>query len=480
MTRKSPIYLIVALILTILVPACNDKSDDEVTITSTYANTAVTSFSLQSDDSVLANLDSVYFSIDLIEARIFNADSLPVGTDVSRLLVSVGTSSAQSCNLTFRIPNTTRDTTINIIDSPNDSINFADGPVLMEVTSYDGMAKRTYEVKVNVHLSVPDTLRWDNFDGRPLPSTLSAPTSQKTVLFNDKAYCFTSDGTSASLSTTATPFDESSWVKKSISLPAGSAVNSIEATTEALYLIDGDDILYSSADGISWTSTGVKMNHIYGGYGSRLLGARHDSDGWKQVTYPATTEISLPAGCPVGGTSPLISYETKWSTSSMAITLGGRMADGSLTGEAWVFDGTSWNEMSTDGIDAREDISIFPYMTIRTDSTNWSVTERSALIALGGKDDSGNASKTVYVSHNFGITWSTADDYLQLPDDIAPFYGAQALIFDTTLPVSRVARPIEEWECPYIYLFGGYTSDGDLINEVQRGVINRFTFKPIY
>lgn len=480
MTRKSPIYLIVALISTIIASACNEKSDDPVTVTETYANTAITSFSLQKDDSVLAHLDSVFFSIDLVGARIFNADSLPKGTDVSRLLVSVGTSSAKSCNLTFRIPNTSRDTTINIIDSPNDSINFANGPVLMEVTSYDGMAKRTYEVKVNVHQSIPDTLKWDNFEGRPLPSTLSGVKYQKTVLFNGKAYCFTSDGVAASLSTTTTPFEESSWVKNATTLPSGTIVNSIEATTEAFYLINADHDLYTSPDGFTWTSTGVKMDHIYGGFGSKLIGARQDADGWKQVTYPASEEKLLPSGCPIEGTSNLVAYETKWSSSPMAITLGGRKADGTLTGEAWVFDGNSWNQLSTTGLNGIEGVTVFPYMTIRTNSTNWKVSERSALIALGGKNGSDNATKVVYVSYDFGITWAIADDYLQLPEEIKPFYGAQTLIFDTTLPVSRVSKPIEEWVCPFIYLFGGYSSNGTLINGLQRGVINRYTFKPVY
>ena len=127
-----------------------------------------------------------------------------------------------------------------------------------------------------------------------------------------------------------------------------------------------------------------------------------------------------------------------------------------------------------------EGVSLFPYMTLRTNEKNWKVTERSTLIALGGLSETQSLSKTVYVSYDFGITWSKAETYLQLPSEMAAFQSAQALIFDTTLPVSRVTAPIENWECPYIYLFGGYNQDGRLLNELRRGVINRFTFKPIY
>ncbi len=479
MTTKLPIYLIVALISACFAVSCNDDSNDPVEAAGSYSNTAVTSFSLQKDDSVAANLDSVFFSIDLVGSRIFNADSLPVGTDISKLLVKLGTSQASSCDITFRIPETTRDTTINLIESPNDSINFSEGPVKMVVTSYDGAARRTYSVSVNVHKHRPDTLKWDEMASSALPSTLVSPKKQKTVYFKDEAYCFTADGAKASLSRSAAPFT-GTWTSTSIILPEGADINSIEAAGDAVYMIDGNGVLHTSADGINWTATTDKMNHIYGGYGSVLLGARHDTDGWKHVTYPASSETAVPDGCPVSGTSTLVGYETKWSTTPMAITIGGRDTEGRLTGEAWVYDGKIWGQLSTTGIDRMEGVSLFPYMTLRTNEKNWKVTERSTLIALGGLSETQSLSKTVYVSYDFGITWSKAETYLQLPSEMAAFQSAQALIFDTTLPVSRVTAPIENWECPYIYLFGGYNQDGRLLNELRRGVINRFTFKPIY
>ena len=45
---------------------------------------------------------------------------------------------------------------------------------------------------------------------------------------------------------------------------------------------------------------------------------------------------------------------------------------------------------------------------------------------------------------------------------------------------SRVSKPVTSWECPYIFLFGGKKADGTLQPHVTRGVINRFTFQPLY
>lgn len=104
-----------------------------------------------------------------------------------------------------------------------------------------------------------------------------------------------------------------------------------------------------------------------------------------------------------------------------------------------------------------------------------------------------------------GLNWKLADDLMQLPDYIPAMGNAQALVFSRTLvsrggnsdwidypskqlpswweiynPVySRVAQPTTKWECPYIYLFGGYDNNGSLYNSIWRGVINRLSFKPV-
>ena len=174
-----------------------------------------------------------------------------------------------------------------------------------------------------------------------------------------------------------------------------------------------------------------------------------------------------------------------------------------------------WAKISSRDIDEREDVALFPYFTPREVTGFWRVTERSALIALGGRYESTEGqvvSNNVYISYDQGITWDEASSYLQLPDYIPDFAAAQAMVVDARLddsmsrsastadgwtvftgnrmpvwatPVpfahaSRVSAPITEWECPYIYLFGGENAAGDLYNTLWKGVIRRFTFAPLY
>ena len=161
MTKRFPLYLIAGILALCLTAACNDDPSETTILEGDYNNCAISTFSLAKDDSILRALDSVYFSIDLIDAKIYNADSLPKGTDISKFIVNVTAPAASAIELSFKSRFTGNDTTVNITENPGDSINFAAGPVKMTVTSYNGQAKRDYDISVLVHTMDADTLYWD-------------------------------------------------------------------------------------------------------------------------------------------------------------------------------------------------------------------------------------------------------------------------------------------------------------------------------
>lgn len=509
MTNRHPLYLILSLIMAVAGVSCN--TDSYYYSESETTSAAVKSFSLQKDDSVLSNLDSVFFSIDLVTGRIFNADSLPKGTDISKLRVSISTPSISKCDLTYRILGTDRDTTVSYLASPNDSVNFAAGDVKLTIVSSDGLTSRDYMIRVNVHESVPDTLYWDKMAMRRLPSGLSAPTKQKTVMFKDKALCLTADAAGSAWISQSSRLLADEWTGKAVTLPAGADVNTLTASDDALYILGSDGMLYksSSADNPSWQSTGAKMTHIYGAYGTRLLGNLKDASGnYNFVTYPATDVQPVPAACPVSGTSAMLDYDSKWSLSPIVMFLGGRLASGKCSESMWGYDGTEWACLTTRGVPAGEGIAVCRYPTFRLNKNSWTVERRDAILAIGGRAEDNLVDNLVYVSYDEGITWSAAADYLKLPEYIADRSDAQLLVesVDYTIdaegnavwkkypslnlppwakPVtpamlSRVSQPVTEWQCPYIYMFGGVDNDGVLYDQLWRGVINRLTFKPLY
>jgi hypothetical protein len=187
---------------------------------------------------------------------------------------------------------------------------------------------------------------------------------------------------------------------------------------------------------------------------------------------------------------------------------GGRLASGELTGNTWGYDGSSWTKLSSTSLPyGVEDMTVVPYYTVKSDTTNWTATRYSALIAMFGRRAGGTLNDTVYVSHDFGMHWEKANDELQIPSSIPSRYMAQGFVYSSTLTEnsarsisdwtnlagkklpawcslletgrSRATSLLTEWECPYIYVFGGKDAAGGYYNSVWRGVIRRFTFKPI-
>ena len=478
MNRRFPIYAIIACAASLFAAGCNDDDDtlDVQIPDASQSAVMVNSFNLQANDSVLSSLDSVFFSIDLDHAVIFNADSLPVGTRVDRLCVNIGLPSVKTAEITM--PNDKGiDTVVNYLTSPNDSINFSKGSVRLRLESINGEYERSYTIYVNVHKMNPDSMAWGAFTPSGLPTSLSGITAQHTVEYQGKTLCFTQSG-SGFCRATGTDVIAGRWVKESVTLPAGARLATLTAGTSHLYICDDNDMLYSSSDaGSTWTATGTSMSHIYGTLADKVIGVRHDASAYTHVTYPATTESAVDPSCPVSGTSPALVYTSDWSAQPMMIVAGGVTADGSLCGATWAYDGSQLADISLAPMAAAESPIIIPYYAFKT-STSWVVTKSSVLLAFGGISQGGNTQRTVYISRDFGVHWEKAPQLMQMPSSASVGKEAQAVLIDRTI-TSRAIKPITEWQCPYIYVFGGCSANGTLENRILRGVINRLTFKPL-
>lgn len=503
---KSKLLSILAaglLASTSMFTSCNDDGggDDAEVI---YGSTQVKSFKLKADAKVLSGLDSVFFSIDLVKAQIFNADSLPYGTKVNKLVLQLSTDACSKVELNVPRKNAA-DTVINYLTNSTDSIDFSNGPVRLHLVSFDGKAERDYTIRVNVHNMVPDSLYWNELAMRDLPSDLSAIRMQKSVKMGDNVFCLTSNGLHYNIAVTGNPYNDN-WEIKNVDFGFVPDVKSLSATDNSLYILGTDGKLYASADGTVWTPTSETWYSIYGGYGDRLLGVKAVGDGYAQVSYPAGNETSAPADFPVKSTSALCRLTSRWTTQPQVVMLGGHTATGELTNSVWGYDGKQWAKISDKFPKAIANADMFDYRMAQTDTLSWVSKEVSVLVAMCGEDAAGLNGK-VYVSRNSGLDWKEGDQLVQLPSYILPRSGAQTIVVNKTatesrassrqwkqyrpmpLPrwweladndiASRAVAPITQWEVPYIYLFGGYDEVGNLYDSVWRGVINRLSFKPL-
>lgn len=465
--------------------ACNSDSDDTVNSTTilTYSNTAVTKFSLASNKNVMNNLDSVYFSIDLVNARIFNASPLPQGTKIDKLVVEITT---DNCSVTeLHVPREGKsDTIINYLTDATSPINFSNGPVKLHVKSADGLYSRDYAITINVYDINPDSLQWDADAVTKLPSTLSAPTAQGLTRHAGRIYMVTTDDSGAtSLASTSDPYDFNQWHVTAITPGFTPVAESLTSTTDALYMLSDAGELYASTDfGSTWTDCSIRMDHVYGGFVDTVVGVIAETDGsYSVVTYPSGQTSPLPAGMPVTGTSDFVEVNNDWSLSPQVMMVGGRLSDGTVSSDTWGYDGQDWVSFSTNDLPPSEGRSLINYTYVSTDTTTWRVGELPVLLSFGGNNADGRTLKGMFYSKDLGLHWTKAPATMQLPDEIGAMTGAKVVAVKKMIDesYSRAIAPIDEWECDYLYIMGGRDSQGRLRNSIWRGAINYFTLKPL-
>ena len=188
MTNRHPLYILLALaMVTMSLPAllsCNkDKDEDDSTYSysTSQQTTLVTGFALQADAEVLASLDSVHFTVDYDNGLIYNADSLPKGTDITKLKVTVQfLNGVQSAVFSITGATVQPDTTITYTSSMSKTLDFT-GKTVLTVTSSDGSQVKDYDVKVLVHKENPDTLVWPKSWRRDLPGYRHSAIGHKAV-----------------------------------------------------------------------------------------------------------------------------------------------------------------------------------------------------------------------------------------------------------------------------------------------------------
>lgn len=471
----------------------------------TASSVAVYSFSIQKNDSVLANLDTVFFSIDLNRGLIFNADSLPYGTRIDKLVPKVTTLENVSKVLITDRTAAGTDSVHDYLEHPGDTIDFSNGPVSLTIASPNGDLELTYKVKVNVHTLKSDSLVWANPGKATLPSAFNVPTRQHTVKAGDVTYVLTNVLNEYSIARRSSPYDE--WTVEKTTLPEKALVNSFAATTEALYILSDRELYASTDGGKSWSATGAEFDYIYGVYGDRVIGSVNENREWFTCEYPGGLRQPLPEGMPVRGTSQLIYFSFPLSGSAIASFVGGLDAGDNFTGDTWGFDGKNWARISVRPLPVGvEEPILVPFFAFVENSV-FVASEYSILLAFGGFNESG-IERNVYVSSDYGRTWSLGGELVQLPEIMPYLYGAQAYVeyltlgsraggdewinydFTPRIPasmtvdspfnfMSRATKPVYEWECPYIYLYGGIDERGRLNQSIWRATLNRLTFKPI-
>ncbi len=479
--------------------SCNKKTETEEEIYMPASTVAVTNFSLKSKKGTKVSLDSIFFSIDLNRGVIFNADSLPVGTDVTKLVPVISyTSSASSVTLIQTGGTYTGE--IDYRTNPTDSVDFS-GKVVLKIVAEDKTTSREYNIKVNVHKVEPDSLAWVQLAETPFPSRKENPKSQKTVMYKETSYTLINENDGSYTLAVASDLMAGEWDKQELTLDFEPDVRTMNATSDLLYILDAAGVLHTSADGLNWENTGATWTNIIGAYGDVMLGLRNESGTLMHTSWPEDSgikEMAVSSDFPMEDYSNFVQFSNRWTTLPIGFMTGGRLADGSYTDKTWGFDGDHWAPLSESMMPKVAGATIVPYYVYRK-STSLVQTEFPVWMLIGGKLSDETSNRRIFVSYDNGVNWYAAATQLQLPDYFPGLWQLDGVVTELkkqaslednwTIPVShglpgmaRIKYEVEDyevyWNCPYIFIFGGIKENGSLNNEVWRGVLNRLSFTP--
>lgn len=441
---------------TLLLSSCLD-SDDKIDY-DLAKNCQISSFSLKHDS--IPGLNTTKFTIDQIEGRIFNQDSLPYGTKVDKVVATVTYQSPISIGSVQVMQEAAKDSTI--YWNGTDSLDYSK-PVRFIITAYDGLTKKIYETKLNIHQVVPDSMVWA-LQPSPLPGT--DVVERKTISFTtenvEQYYMYTTEASGNHLYTSS--LDLTSWSMHQLSGLPENAVR-WEFLTEyegKLYVPSTDRKLYRSADGLVWEwvsnapSTvailGIVKEEPKSGQPS-ALSIIADKSGVSHFACMDKTGVwsegkAISADFPISGFASLphnVMFRER------LLIAGGKTADNHVLSSIWsTMDGLTWTTINPDAKFApREGAAIAQY-----DST---------FFLLGGFDKNGKALKDIYRSKNNGLSWTVSDTLTVMPDS----YKARGYF-----------SMIVDKNTNYMYLFGGKDAkEKNDLNELWKGRINRLGFK---
>ncbi len=412
------------------------------------------SFSASAAYDSTGTLANTKFSIDQLNSKIFNRDSLEFGFEPKNAKLSITTAYASAIKFYLSNPDSI------YFWNSTDSVAI-DRLKTIEVTAQDQTTFKRYDFKLNIHQQDPDILTWTKLQ----ESYIASPfVEQKTILIDDTFLTFYKTSTGIQLAQTTSP-GSVAWQNLSISsLPNNTIVPSImcgyspnltNGNIYTAYALDTENNIYSSNNGISWNKIlsphTVKALYAVSPNTPDSVLTILDVNGqlkFAKTRYDDFMSFSIKnsnidfANFPTTEFSCISISKSKVFSSKYYIISGGKTTSGSPNNKIWILqeDGNkiSWT-------------SIQPAFQTQG-STLFGYDDKVYLLTTGNDEEA-----KLMISKNNGITWNEVESNQALPDNF--FYRQEAsIVVDTN---------------NNIWIFGGISNTNTQFTEVWRGRLNR-------
>lgn len=399
---------------TFFLSSCLGNDYEEIEYPST---SSITSFSIgtlhqtfyvkssEGEDSVYTDTISyadVPFTIDQINRKIYNKDSLPKDVDITRVVASISADYAA----VYYVKNN-KDT----IWTTTDSLDFSK-PVTFKVMTFNPTLNQfdfgaSYEVSVNVHKLNPDSLVWKHFENNKFANN-TVYIEQKAVYTNDSLYVFgkTADGSVKANKTSVERGNISSW--NEITLPAGTNIYSATAFNNNVYFVANGE-LYFLENQITKVGNFTGLTNLITVSNGKLLAYKGNEN--KVVTInsednePTGEESNFVNGYDLNGRMSAISMPSShnkdlWRTIVMTNNIGKSEADSTATVFSYISNDTEWVKYQPNN------------PTTCPNQGNISMITYDGKIYAFGEDFD-----YFYTSNDNGLNWNQETGYMVFPSE---------------------------------------------------------------
>ena len=397
---------------TFFLSSCLGNDYEEIEYPST---SSITSFSIgtlhqtfyvkssEGEDSVYTDTISyadVPFTIDQINRKIYNKDSLPKDVDITRVVASISADYAA----VYYVKNN-KDT----IWTTADSLDFSK-PVTFKVMTFNPTLNQfdfgaSYEVSVNVHKLNPDSLVWKHFENNKFANNI-VYTKQKAVYTNESLYVFgeTADGSVKANKTSVKRGNISSW--NEITLPAGTNIYSATAFNNNVYFVANGE-LYFLENQITKVGNFTGLTNLITVSNGKLLAYKGNEN--KVVTIDSEgnelTESNFVNGNDLNGRMSAISMPSShnkdlWRTIVMTNNIGTSEADSTATVFSYISNDTEWVKYQPNN------------PTTCPNQGNISMITYDGKIYAFGEDFD-----YFYTSNDNGLNWNQETGYMVFPSE---------------------------------------------------------------
>ena len=257
MKKQFALYFAICTMAFVCTSCLNDDDDETI---KTYPYASLLSFSIgnlelptssvteEGKDTVIVKtvVGSLYkFIIDDKTGLVYNPDSLPKGSDVTKVTTTIN---SDGIAYFYSAENDTYDPVTSA-----DSIDFS-SPRKLIIVSTDGTHVKEYTVNLNVHNTDPDAMYWESL------SPLSVVSPMRSIAFDNKLFVYGRNDANEVVVASMDLAGSVSW-----STPKVLDKNFTDANLKemlqfdnSLYVTEESGALVASQDGVNWTENFVK------------------------------------------------------------------------------------------------------------------------------------------------------------------------------------------------------------------------------